>query len=56
MSEKDETATAVLDQELVDEILQEGQGIKKNKGRLVRIERDEEADEQPSGHEPEDRD
>ncbi len=56
MSEKDETATVVLDQEIVDEILQEDKGIRKDKGRLVRIDRDDKPDEPRSRHDPEEED
>jgi hypothetical protein len=53
MSEKDETATVVLDQEIVDEILEEEKGIRKEKGRLVRIDRDNERDNAGSRPDPE---
>jgi hypothetical protein len=56
MSEKDEIATVVLDEEIVDEILQDEKGIRKDKGRLVRIDRDNEADKSRSPHDPEEED
>ena len=44
MPEKDQTATAVLDQELVDEIIKdEGRGDP-DQGRMVRLKRDGEAE------------
>ena len=56
MSEKDETATVVLDEEIVDEILQDEKGVRKDKGRLVRIDRDKEADKSRSPDDPEEED
>lgn len=49
MSEKDQTETAVLDQEIVDEILQEETGKAKDRGRLVRLERDQGTDNPQAG-------
>ncbi|MGD2031912.1 MAG: hypothetical protein PVH13_01105 [Gammaproteobacteria bacterium] len=56
MSEKDETATVVLDEEIVDEILQDEKGVRKDKGRLVRIDRDNEAGRSRSPDDPEEED
>ncbi|KPK60450.1 MAG: hypothetical protein AMJ59_06130 [Gammaproteobacteria bacterium SG8_31] len=44
MCKKDQTATAVLDQEIVDEILGTESGAQTEKGRLVRLDRDTEED------------
>jgi len=44
MSEKDQTATAVLDQELVDEIVKGEGGDDAGRSRMVRLKKEAEAE------------